>query len=313
MNTRSFARAAVIAAALIVPAAAQAQLGKLGKKLGKAVGQEIVGKPAASSDASSSAPVLTPEMLDAFLEGVAVEAQPRLAALQKYQADQAAFDRYNFQVDSLGKALTAEYERGSAGAMKCQQSLSNDPAMMQLNMQMAKKMESMSEADRDRMMVKLEAWGEKMRAAYQANDMKTVGMYSDSLRAALGVDVTAASMAPSAAYQQCVAQQQTSAGIDTDKIEALNAQLQRLMQNPVREPSSDDLDIPQAQRDSLRALGISASGLSASEYAWAREQSWAYLASVSRGEEGAGDAAWLEMMQARLPELKKYEFVIAES
>jgi hypothetical protein len=313
MIPRFSARAAIFAVALIVPAAAEAQLGKLGKKLGKAVGQEIVGKPAAASDASSSAPVLTPEMLDAFLKGVAIEAQPRMAALQRHQADQAAFDRYNFQVDSLSQALTAEYQRGSAGAMQCQQSLSNDPAMMQLNMQMAQKMEGMSEADRDRMMVKLEGWGEKMRAAYQANDMKTVGMYSDSLRAALGVDVTAASMAPSAAYQQCVAQQQASSGIDTDKIDAINAQLQRLMQNPVREPSSDDLDIPQSQRDSLRALGIAASGLSASEYAWAREQSWAYLASVSRGEEGAGDAAWLEMMRARQAELKTYEFVIAES
>ena len=75
MNSRFFTRAALVVAALTVPVAAHAQLGKLGKKLGKAIGQEVVGQPAAST--SSSAPVLTPQMLDAFLKGVAVEAGPR--------------------------------------------------------------------------------------------------------------------------------------------------------------------------------------------------------------------------------------------
>ena len=312
MIPRFSARAAVVAVALIVPVAAQAQLGRLGKKLGKAVGQEIAGKPAAESNASS-APVLTPQMLDAFLKGIAVEAQPRMAALQKHQADIAKYERWQFEVDSLGKALNDEYARGSAGATQCNQSLAPDPAMMQLNMQMAKKMESMSDAERDAMQAKLEDWGEKMQAAYRSNDLATVGMYSDSLRAALGVDVTAASMAPSAAYQQCMAKQQASAGIDTDKIQAINARLQQLSQNPVREPQSDDLDIPQSQRDSLRVLGVAASRLSNADYAWAREQSWAYLASLGRGDNSAADPDWLAMMQAREPELKKYEFVIAES
>ena len=95
-------------------------------------------------------------------------------------------------------------------------------------------------------------------------------------------------------------------------VENLNAQILKLSQNPAREPRDSDLDIPQAERDSLRVLGIAASGLSDSDYAWAREQAWAYLAMVSRGDEPTGDAEWIAMMQAREPELKKYEFVIAE-
>ena len=312
MMPRLVVRAAIAAAALIVPVAGQAQLGKLGKKLGKAVGQEIVGKPAQGSS-SSSAPVLTPPMLDAFLKGVAVEAEPRMAALQKHRSNVAAFERWEFQLDSLSQELTAEYQRGSAGAMQCNQSLAADPAMMQLNMQIAQKMESMTDAERERMEARTDAWGEKMRAAHKANDMATVAVYADSMRSVLGVDVTAASLAQSTAYQQCMAKTQTATGPDMERIDTLNARILKLSQSQVREPRQSDLEIPQSQRDSLRVLGIAASGLSDSEYAWAREQAWAYLASLSRGEDSSADPQWLAMMQARQAELTKYEFVITES
>src|SRR5690606_14954702 len=135
---------------------------------------EVVGQPAAST--SSSAPVLTPQMLDAFLKGVAVEAGPRMAAKQQYEADLASFDRWEFQLDSLGKLLTAEYNRANAGATQCANAASSDPDLMQLNMQMARKMESMSDAEREAIEARMEAWGDKMRAAYQAGDMATVRM-----------------------------------------------------------------------------------------------------------------------------------------
>jgi hypothetical protein len=312
MKPRLVARAALAATVLLMPIATHAQLGKLGKKLGKAVGQEIAGKPASSS-ASSSAPMLTPAMLDAFLKGIAVEAQPRMAALQQHQADMAAHRRWYDQVDSLNQALAAEYQRANAGAMQCSQSLSSDPGMMQLNMQIAEKMQSMSDAERARVQARMEAWGQKIQTAYQRNDMQTVGIYSDSIRTVLGVDISTASAASNGTYQQCLAKQQASAGIDTDKIAAINAQLMQLTQNPVREPQQSDLAIPQARRDSLRALGIAASGLSDVEYAWAREQAWAYLASLARGDDSAADPQWVAMMQARQAELSRYEFVITES
>lgn len=311
MMPRLVARAAFAAAVLIVPVAGQAQLGKLGKKLGKAVSQEITGKPQ-SSAASSSAPVLTPQMLDAFLKGVAVEAQPRMAALRKHQADMGAYQRWQTELDSLNQELSAEYQRGTAGAAQCNQTLTADPAMMQLNMAIAKKLESMSDAERERVQEQLDAWGEKMSDAYQRNDVGTASRYADSIRNVLGVDVTAAATAQPNAYQQCMAKQQASAGVDHDRIAALNAQILKLSQNPAREPRDSDLDIPQSERDSLRVLGIAASGLSDSDYAWAREQAWAYLAMMSRGDEPTGDAEWIAMMRAREAELKKYEFVIAE-
>ena len=310
MNSRFFLRAALAVAALTIPAAAHAQLGKLGKKLGKAIGQEVVGQPVAS--ASNSAPVLTPQMLDAFLKGIAVEAEPRMAAKQQYEADLAAFDRWEFQLDSLGKLLVAEYNRANSGATQCAGAASSDPDLMQLNMQMARKVESMSAAEREAIEARMEVWGDRMRAAYQANDMATVRTYTDSIRSVLGVDLTAASLSQNSAYQQCLAKQQAATGIDTDRIQALNDQIGRLQQNPPGRPSDSDLDVPQVQRDSLRALGLAASGLGDAEYAWAREQSWAYLAMLHRGEMTSADPDWLEMMQAREAKLRKYEFVIAE-
>lgn len=300
-----------MAAALCLPVAAHAQFGKLGKKLGKAIGQEVAGKPASSS--SSSAPVLTPDMLDAFLKGLAVEAEPRLVAKAKYDADVAAYEAWRSRLDSLNDVLAAEYQRGNAGAMQCSQSVANDPDMMQLNTQIAQKMQSMSDDDRERIEAKIEKWGEKMQAAYEANDMATVAVYSDSIRAVIGVDVTTASVKQNSAYQQCMATQQNADTMDPDRIAALQAEVQKLTQNAPREPRRSDLDVSQDLRDSLRVLGVRASGLSASDYAWAREQSWAYLAARSRNDYSSSDKDWLAMMKAREAELLEYEFVIVES
>jgi len=311
MSSRFFVRAAVVAAALSIPMAAHAQFGKLGKKLGKAIGQEVAGKPASSS--SSNAPVLTPEMLDSFLEGIAVEAGPRMAAKAKYDADVAAYEAWRARLDSLNEVLAAEYQRGNAGAMQCNQSAANDPGMMQLNMQIAQKMQSMSDDDRARIEAKMEKWGEKMQAAYKASDMATVAMYSDSIRNVIGVDVTTASLAQNSAYQQCMAKQAGADQMDPDRIVALQAEVQTLTQNAPREPRHSDLEVSQEQRDSLRVLGIRASGLSDSDYAWAREQSWAYLAARSRNDYSSSDKDWLATMRAREAELLEYEFVIVES
>ena len=310
MKPTSLARAAMLAVALVLPISAQAQFGKLGKKIGKAIGEEVAGKPADSN--SNSAPTLTPQMLDAFLKGVAVEAEPRMASRRKYLADMAAYDRWESELDSLGKLLAAEYGKAKSGAAQCQPPAA-DPAVMQANMQMAKKMESMSAEERKALQARMEAWGDKMRAAQESNDMKTFKAYADSMQHVMGVDVAGASMTQNTAYQQCVARQQASSGMDTDRIQALNDRIATLQQNQPRRPESSDLDIPQTQRDSLRALGVAASGLAVSDYAWAREQAWAYLAMISRGDVSAAEPAWLEMMNERKVELQKYEFVIFES
>lgn len=310
MISRYLQRTAVLAAALSMPLAAHAQLGKLGKKLGKAIGQEVAGKPASSS--SSSAPVLTAEMLDAFLVGIAVEAGPRMQAKQRHDADIAAYDAWRTRLDSLNGLLAAEYLRANSAALQCSQAASADPGLMQLNMQMAEKLQSMSEADRARVEAKMERWGEKMQAAYRAKDLTTVASYTDSVRTVLGVDITTASVNQHSSYQQCLAKQQ-SAAVDPDRIVALQTQVQQLSQNAPREPRGTDLEISQEQRDSLRVLGIRASGLSASDYAWAREQSWAFLAARRRDDHSSSDKDWLAMMRAREAELLKYEFVIVEN
>lgn len=310
MKSTSIARAATLAAALMLPMTAHAQLGKIGKRIGKAIGEEVVAKPAEPS--SNSAPTLTPQMLDAFLKGIAVEAEPRMGARQKYLDDLAAHDRWQFQLDSLSQLLAAEYNKVNNAAAQCQPAAA-DPAVMQANMQMAKKMESMSPAERKALEARMESWGEKMRAAYESSDMATFKAYADSMQRMMGVDVASASTAENTAYQQCIARQQASSGMDADKIQALNDAIAKLQQNPVRRPDESDLQIPQAQRDSLGALGLAASGLTRTEYAWVREQAWAYLAMVSSGSANGMEPEWLEMMKAREPELKKYKFVIVES
>ena len=98
--------------------------------------------------------------------------------------------------------------------------------------------------------------------------------------------------------------------MDGDRIVALNTQLQKMSQNAPREPDRGDLDIPQEQRDSLRVLGVKASGLSESEYAWMQEQTWSYLAHIRRNDGEKVDSDWLEIMKAREADLVKYEFVI---
>jgi hypothetical protein len=309
MKPTLIARAAMVAVALALPITAQAQLGKLGKKLGKAIGEEVVGKPADSK--SSSAPTVTPEKLDAFLKGIALEAGPRMPARQKYLQEVAAYRRWESELDSLSKLLSAEYGKGNDAAAKCQPA-AGDPAAMQANMQMAKKMQSMSPQEREALEARMESWGEKMRAAYESGDMKTFQAYADSMRNAMGVDVASVSVSQNNAYQQCLAREQASAGMDMDRIQQINDRIAVLQQNRPNQPDRSAYDIPQAQRDSLRAAGVATSGLPEAEYAWVREQAWAYLAMISRGDLSSAEPEWLEMFKAREAELKKYEFVIVE-
>lgn len=300
-------RAAILVVALAVPVTAHAQLGRLGKKLGKAIGEEVAGKPAAKTNSSS--PVLTAEMLDQYLKGIEVEARPRMAAMAKYASDSVAYHKWHRQLDSLNQLLTAEYQRGQAGAAQCQQYLA-DAGATAAQTKLVERMENMSDDERDKLEARMDAWAEKVKAAQASGDMAALTAYSDSLRNILGADLTSAASASSVAYAECVAKHQQGAGMDGDRIAALNTEMQRLSQKAPREPDRSDLDIPQHQRDSLRVLGIKASGLSESEYAWMQEQTWAYLAHIRRNDGEKVDSDWLEIMKAREADLLKYEFVI---
>lgn len=305
MSSRLLPRLA-LAALLLVPGAAQAQLGKLGKRVGKAIGGKVVDdRIAEKTGGSRSQPTLTAEMLDGYLKGVAAEAGPLMAAQRQYSVDSIAYARWRRQVDSVSSELEKEVARQSDGYSKCIQSPANQN-LMATQQAMAQKLASMSDAERERVQERMEYLGEKMSAAYQGGKMALAQAYSDSMQKAIGMDVSALG----AADAKCTATAQGAAG-NQARIDALNGTMQQLNQHPVREPRHPNEQLTDAQRDSLEALGIAESGLSESDYAWVREQAIAWLRAREQGDALSGmPAEWVKLLEAREKELEQYRFVI---
>ena len=321
MHTSSRPVSAALAAALaailaLTPAPASAQLGGfIKKRAADAVADKVLGQQGNSREPKFSSTVLeiNGERLDQLLRGVDAEVAAYESVMRPFRAYEDAVAARNAALAEQGRCqeqATAEYNRmatGIASRVAPGAAAGPTPEMQRFY----EKMAALPEAERDALMKRAEKFADQMSAANDRGDTPTAMRIAAEAKADMERTVGAPMPTPTASGGGARISE-----AESNRMEAVSKKMEqdvarcaamRIPPEPERpEGYGQSID---GMRDTVRAAALTASGLTAAQYAVMRERAavWIAIQGGKPAEQYKFTSGEEDALKARMSDLRARE------